>query len=72
MIIGEDLMHGLDTKIDYGMGIIAWDGSTKPMRSVNTGRQDLYLTQEEHYHSDTLKMALNRQEEALHVTSTPV
>ena len=41
MIIGEDLMHELDTKIDYGMGSITWDGSTKPMRSVNTGRQDL-------------------------------
>ena len=72
MIIGEDLMHEIGTTVDYCMGIIANDGVTRLIRSANTGRHDLQLTREKYYHSDTLKMALYHQEEALDNTSIPV
>ena len=72
MIIGEDLTHELGIKIYYRMGSITWDGMTRPMRSVNTDRDNLKLTREEHHQSDTLKRALNHQEEELDIISTPV
>ena len=65
-------MHDLGIKIECQMGRMTWDSTIRPMRSVNTDECDPQLIQEEHLHSETLKKALPRQEEALDVASTPV